>query len=103
MNVPTVKKYKSYTSPNSSPKSKWKEKLSDSIRRTSAARKIQHTFRTKRFEECPATTRPSVQQMMNNIFSMKDLNVLRRNQERRATDPMGFSHAQYHLGATGSW
>lgn len=104
MNPPTVKKYKSYTSPKS-PKSKRKgpRKSSNSSRRTDAAQKIQCTFRTKRSEERPPTTRPSVQQMMDSIFSMKDLNDLRLSQARRATGHRGSSRAQYHLGATGSW
>ena len=102
MNPPTVKKYKSYTSPKSSPKSKRKgpRKSSNSSRRTAAAQKIQRMFRTKRSEERPPTTCPSVQQI---IFSMKDLNDLRLSQARRATGHRGSSRAQYHLGATGSW
>lgn len=112
MNPPTVKKYRSYTSPKSpesskSPKSKSKRKgrrrSSNSSRRTAAAQKIQRTFRKKRFEERPPTTRHSIQQTMNNIFSLKDLNNLRLSQEKRATGPRGSSRAQYHLGATGSW
>ena len=110
MNPPTVKKYKSYTSPKSSPKSKRKgprksSKSSNSSRRTAAAQKIQRTFRKKRSEERPPTTRPSVQQMRDSIFSMKDLNDLRLSQARRVTAHRGWGSpgAQYHLGATGSW
>jgi hypothetical protein len=95
MNPPTPKKYKSYTSPKS-PKSK---------RPRDAAQKIQRTFRKRILDEDerPPTTRPSVQQMINNILSMKDLNDLRLKQARRATGPRNSSRAQFDLGATGSW
>jgi hypothetical protein len=108
MNPPTLKTYKSYTSPKP-PKSKRKatrkssRKSSNSNRRSDAAQKIQRTFRKRRLDERPPTTRPSVQQMINNIFSMKNLNELRLKQARRATCPRSSSRAQYHLGATGSW
>lgn len=105
MNTPTLKKYKSYTSPKS--KRKGPRKSSNSNRRSDAAQKIQRTFRKKRrlgrLDEHPPTTRPSVQQMINSILSLKDLNELRRKQARRATGPRDSSRAQYHLGATGSW
>lgn len=100
MNPPTLKKYRSYTSPKS--KRKGPRKSSKSKRRSDAAQKIQRTFRKIRLER-PPTTRPSVQQMINSILSMKNLNYLRLKQARRATGPRGSSRAQYHLGATGSW
>ena len=107
MNPPTLKKYKSYTSPTSPKSSKSKRKgprkSSNSNRRSDAAQKIQRTFRKIRLDERPPTTRPSVQQMINSILSMKDLNDLRLKQARRATGPRESSRAQYHLGATGSW
>ena len=106
INAPTVKKYRSYTSPKSfrsKSKPKPPRKWSYSSRLNAAAQRIQRTFRKKRFEQRPPTTRPSVQEMMKNIFSMKDLNNLRLSQTRRATGPLGSSRVQYHLGATGSW
>lgn len=113
MNPPTVRKYKSYTSPNSSsksspkpspnPKRKGSRKSSKSSRRTAAAQKIQRLFRMKRSKERPHTTRPSRKEMMDSIFSKKDLRDLRRSQARRATGHRGSSRTQYHLGATGSW
>ena len=107
MNPPTVKKYRSYTSPKSKRKGPRKSsKSSNSSRRTAAAKKIQRTFRNKRVEERPPTTRPSVQEMSNRIYLMMDLKKMKHNhQANRKTDrgERGYSRVKYTGGATGSW
>ena len=110
MNPPTVKKYRSYTNrksprPGVSRTFRVRKPPSSINRRTNAARKIQHTFRTRRKKSpqlAQIPTRPTVNQMMNNILSMKDLKYLRHLQMSTATGRAG-PRVQYHSGTTGSW
>ena len=111
MDPPLIKTYRSYNSPKPRakprPKSKRKtQKSSNSSKRLNAAQKIQRTFRNKRVEERPPTTRPSVQEMSNRIYLMMDLKKMKHNhQANRKTDrgERGYSRVKYTGGATGSW